>query len=719
MTTIQDNKNSKKTMRGAFHMASLKNLFVIGLLSIAQSVYAVNMTDVEFSSLPGGKVELKFFFDGQAPDPKVYTIESPARIALDLNQVSSKLKDKKHTLDLGNAQSVMVLESGERTRVIVNLLELTRYETKIDGNQMVVLVGNDGVRDYLKEAPAELEQATKNEAESAIANVDFRRGEKGEGRLVIDLTNPNIDVDSRVEGKLIKLTLKNTSIPEKLRLRYDVSDFATPVQIIKATEKDGNTLIDIEPTGEYDYLAYQAENQYVLTVKPLTKREIEAKKKEFAYVGDRLSLNFQDIDVRAVLQLIADFTDLNLVASDTVGGKITLRLQNVPWDQALDLILKTKGLDKRQEGNVLLVAPAAEIAKREQQEIQTNKQIEELAPLQTEFIRVRYAKASDIFALLNGGGSSGNTDEPGSESSAALLSSRATVVVDERTNSLLVTETAAKLDDLRQLINLIDVPIRQVMIEARIVSATTDASEKMGIQWGVHNQNSLDGGSKRVFTSGGQDSFIQYANNVATGSTDEIPFNNMVDLGVADQGATNINIGFLSSSRILDLQLSAIESSGKGEVVSQPKIITGDKQNAIIKSGQEIAYQESAANGGTTTAFKDAALILDVTPSITPDDRVIMDLKITQDSIAGFAPGTRAPIIDTTEIETQVLVNNGETVVLGGIFQVEEIEGVTKTPFLGDIPYLGRLFRRTDVSSTKTEILLFITPRILADSLVE
>lgn len=714
------NKKTKKVMRGAFQMATLKHLFW-AILFFAYSVSAssaVNMTDVEFNSLPGGKVEMKFMFDGQAPDPKVYTIESPARIALDLNETSSKLKQKKHTLDLGNAQSVMVLESGGRTRVIVNLVELTRYEAKAEGNALVVTVGNDGVRDYLKEAPRQLEQEVTAVAESAIKSIDFRRGEKGEGRLIVELSNPNIDVDTGVEGKSIKLNFLKTALPDNLRLRYDVSDFATPVQWVKATEKGNSAQIEVQPTGEYDYLAYQAENTYVLTVKPLTLQEIEAKKREFAYVGDRLSLNFQDIDVRAVLQLIADFTDLNLVASDTVSGKITLRLQNVPWDQALDLILKTKGLDKRQEGNVLLVAPAAEIAQREQQEIKTNKQIEELAPLQTEFIRVRYAKAADLFSLLQGDGSTGNKNEPGADSSGSLLSSRATVVVDERTNSLLVTETAAKLEELRQLINLIDVPIRQVMIEARIVSATTDVSEKIGVAWGGASINTSGGGSaaggETFVTSASQDTFMDVANG-----TSPVTLGRVVDLGVGDFGATNVNIGFIANNRLLDLQLSAIESSGSGEVVSQPKIITGDKQNAVIKSGQEVAYQESAANGGTTTAFKDAVLELDVTPSITPDDRVIMDIKITQDSIAGFAPGTRAPILDTTEVETQVLVNNGETVVLGGIFQTEEITGVTKTPFLGDIPYLGRLFKRTEVSNQKTEILLFITPRILADTLVE
>lgn len=706
-------KNNKKRVEllGANTMKGLKHLLFIGACIMQSAAWAVSITDVEFNSLPGGQVEMKFDFDGQVPDPKVYTIESPARIALDLEGVTSSLKQKKHTLDLGNAQSVMVLESGDRTRVIINLLELTKYESEVVGNQLLVKVGNDGVRDFLKASNSELDESIQQNNISAVDSIDFRRGEKGEGRLLIKLSNPNVDIDSRVEGESIFLSFAETAMPEKLQLRYDVSDFATPVQWVKATEKNGVAQLEIRPNGEYDFLAYQAENNYVLTVKPLTREELEAKRKEFAYVGDRLSLNFQNIEVRAVLQLIADFTDLNLVASDSVNGRITLRLQNVPWDQALDIILKTKGLDKRQDGNVLLVAPAVEIAAREKQEIESNRQIEELAPLQTEFIRVRYAKASSIFDLLQG---QGGDDDSGAESSGKVLSPRASVIVDERTNSLLLTETAGKLEEIRRLINLIDVPIRQVSIEARIVIATSDQTEKLGIEWGGFNNN-VSGGDQTI-ASGGYQTFEDIGN-----ARTPVSYNNVVDLGVTDVGATHFNIGFITNSgnRLLDLELSAIESSGNGEVVSQPKIITGDKQNAIIKSGQEVAYQESAANGGTTTAFKDAALILDVTPSITPDDRVIMDIKITQDSISGFAPGTNAPILDTTELETQVLVGNGESVVLGGVFQTEEVEAVTKTPFLGDIPYIGALFRRTDYREAKTEILVFITPRILADTLVE
>ena len=688
-------------------MAKIFHTLLLATVAFAWPAWAsVSINDVQFSALPGGQVELQFLFDGQPPEPQVYAIEAPARIALDLADTTSSLKQRRHTLDMGNAQSVMVVESGGRTRIVVNLLELTQHEMRVDGNRLVMVVGGEGVSDYLKQTTVQLEQTVSDKRVSTINSVDFRRGESGEGRLVIDLSNPNIDIDSRIEGRRIRLSFLDTELPENLQLNYDVSDFATPVQSFKASQGERGAVLEVLPTGQYDYLAYQTDNTYVLTIKPLTEQEAEAKKKEFEFVGDKLSLNFQDIEVRAVLQLIADFTDLNLVASDTVNGKITLRLQNVPWDQALDLILKTKGLDKRLEGNVLLVAPAAEIARREQQQIQSNKQQEDLAPLQTEFLRIRYAVASDIFSLLQGKGGGG------AEASGSLLSSRATVVVDERTNSLLVTETAAKLEEIRKLINLIDVPVRQVMIEARIVNANATDARKLGVAWGASGWSVGNDGS--LSTVGNSQDVP-----IAIGNGTTIPHGNIVDLGVSDFGATQLNLGFISANgrRLIDLQLSAIESSGRGEVVTQPKVITGDKQEAMIKNGTQIPYQESSPNGASTTAFEDAALELTVTPSITPDDRIIMELNISQDSVGTVYNGV--PSIDTTEIQTNVLVANGETVVLGGIFQTTEAEAVVKTPFLGDIPYLGRLFRRTEKSYQKTEILIFITPRILSDTLVQ
>lgn len=724
------------SIRGAVQLKPLqivRTLSVVLFALCGSLAFGTNLTDVEFSSQPGGRFEVRLDFDGVPPEPKGYNIEKPARIALDFVGVSSKLSQKKFPLSYGNASSAVVLESGGRTRMILNLVELAPYKTRLEGNSMYIDVGDSGVKEYLKptkENPV-LSGMTGKDALSAtgnqIAAVDFKRGDQGEGRLIINLDNPKAGINVFVEGGYIKVDFDGVSLPENLQRRYDVSDFATPVQSVEAQPSQNGALFSLKASGDYDYLAYQADNEYVVSVKPLTPEELETKKKEFAYVGDKLSLNFQDIDVRAVLQLIADFTSLNLVASDTVSGKITLRLQNVPWDQALDLVLKTKGLDKRQNGNVLMVAPAAEIAERERQEIENNKQIEELAPLQTEYIRVRYADAKDLYKLFEGGSSG----DGGEVSTSSLLSSRGSVIVDERTNSLLVTETAQKLEEFRRVIRLLDVPVRQVLVEARIVIANSSFDEELGVEWGVADIGEVNGGNP-LFFGGNTNSVIESKNSLAQFLIDQlngdpqsepvlIPDALNVDLGVANPTGS-IAVGYVGGDVHLNMELSALESQGRGEIVSQPKVITGDKQEAIIKSGSEVPYQESSANGETTISFKEAVLKLQVTPSITPDDRIIMKLDINQDSIGDLVPsgnGGTVPTIDTTALTTQVLVGNGETVVLGGVFRTVDVQSKSKVPVLGDIPYIGRLFSSTSVTQEKTETLIFITPRILADTLID
>ncbi len=711
---------------------------VLCALMVNVASAAVNLTDVEFSSQPGGRFEVRLDFDDIPPEPKGYNIEKPARIALDLDGVSSQLQQKKFPLSYGNANSAVILEAGGRTRMILNLVQLAPYQTRIEGNSLYVEVGDSGVRDYLKptkENPAlsavtQEKSLSSSSAGNEIVAVDFKRGDEGEGRLVINLANPKVGINVFVEGGFIKVDFDQISLPERLQRRYDVSDFATPVQSVEALPSEDGALFSLKATGDYDYLAYQTDNEYVVSVKPLTPEELELKKKEFAYVGEKLSLNFQDIEVRAVLQLIADFTSLNLVASDTVDGRITLRLQNVPWDQALDLVLKTKGLDKRQNGNVLMVAPAEEIAERERQEIENNKQIEELAPLQTEYIRIRYANARDMYKLFGNGGGSGGAG--GEVSTASMLSARGSVIVDERTNSLLVTETAQKLEDFRRVVRLLDVPVRQVLVEARIVIANSSFDEELGVQWGVAGINAVNSGDDLLFFGGNTNSVIDSINSVAQARLDIQQGNDIsepilipdalnVDLGVANPTGS-MAVGFVNDDVQLQMELNALESQGRGEIVSQPKVITGDKQEAIIKSGSEVPYQESSANGETTISFKEAVLKLQVTPSITPDDRIIMTLAINQDSIGDLVPsgnGGTVPTIDTTELTTQVLVGNGETVVLGGVFRTVDVESESKVPVLGDIPYLGRLFTNTSVTQEKTETLIFITPRILADTLID
>jgi len=686
------------------------------LLSLLASAVQAQptITDIEFSSRPGSKFEIRLDFDGTPPDMKAYTIEKPARIAIDFPGAKSGLERKRYSLPYGNATGVVVLESGDRTRMVVNLVKVVPYETRVEGNSLYLEVGQEGAAEYVKQTDDPNRLKTQvvpvNEVNSEISDLQFQRTADGEGRLTLELTNPSVDVNVYSEAGDIKVQFVDTTVPERLMRRYDVTDFATPVTSVDVNTTERGATLSLKTTGDFDYLAYQTDNKYVLSIKPLSKAEMEERRNEFVYVGDRISLNFQDIEVRAVLQLIADFTELNLVASDTVSGRITLRLQNVPWDQALELVLKTKGLDKRQIGNVLMVAPAAEIAERERQQIEANKQIAELAPLRSEFVRIRYANAANIVSLF----------ESGSEEGGTLISGRGSVVVEPRTNSLIITETAVKLAEIRALIELVDIPIRQVMIEARIVIAQSDATKNLGIEWGGGYLN-VD--NDRITSVSGNTANVVGLNQSAingTPPTVDYPGALLVDLGVTRN--SGFAIGFTSGDLFLTAELSALEAAGEGEVVSQPKVITGDKQQASIKSGTEIPYQESSASGETTTSFKEAVLALDVTPNITPDDRIMLQLQVNQDSVGELVPsgqGGFIPSIDTTQLNTQVLVGNGETVVLGGVFKTEDIESVNKVPFFGDLPYIGAFFRNESMSHKKTETLIFITPRILAETLLD
>ncbi len=674
--------------------------------------------DLSFTSRSGGKFEIRVDFDEVPEGYKGYTVEKPARIALDFPGTQSALDRRRFSLPYGNATAVMLVEAGERTRMVVNLVKLVPYETRVQGNSLFVIVGEGGESDYVRPGSDPNALISKVErvldVEAMIDDLQFQRTPDGEGRLILTLTEPDVDVNVFSEAGDIKVQFKDTSVPERLLRRFDVTDFATPVYSVDVNTTELGAVLTLKTAKDFDYLAYQTDNQYVLSVKALTPEEVEDRRNEFAYVGDRISLNFQDIEVRAVLQLIADFTELNLVASDTVAGRITLRLQNVPWDQALELVLKTRGLDKRQIGNVVMVAPADEIAERERQQIEANKQIAELAPLSTEFIRIRYAKADEIVDLFSAG----------SEDGGSLISARGSVIVDPRTNSLIVTETSAKLAEIRNLIDLVDIPIRQVMIEARIVIAQSNLDEQLGIKWGGgYTNNDFDGKGNALTISGDTENVTSLNQSIIDGLPSAVSYPGalLVDLGVAEPSGS-FAVGFTSRDVFLTAELSALEAVGKGEVVSQPKVITGDKQKASIKSGTEVPYQESSAGGATATQFKEAVLQLDVTPNITPDDRILLDLVINQDSIGDLVPsggGGSIPTIDTTELTTQVLVGNGETIVLGGVFRTEDLEKVSKVPVLGDLPIMGQFFKSTSTSRTKTETLIFITPRILADSLLD
>lgn len=704
------------------------------LLGASSHAWAqVLLEDISFATLPGDRFEVQMSFSGTPPSPEGYTIENPARIVLDLPGVESALEQKKHALSFENARSAVVLGTSDRTRLIINMLAMTPYETSTEGNVLKVIVGGEDGSSVIQKKSTYVEATTTAEdrssrAEYSIKSIDFDRGEQGEGLVSIELSDPSVSVDVSQVGKSIKLSFFRTALPESLNRRLDVIDFATPVKEIDTSHDGSTTTVMVDSIGEYDYMAYQTDSHYVVSVKHLTAAEQEEKQNKFAYVGEKLSLNFQDIEVRSVLQLIADFTELNLVASDTVSGSITLRLENVPWDQALAIVLKAKGLDKRQEGNVLMVAPAAEIAERERLQVEANKQLQELAPLRTEFIRIKYADAKELFELFDvEEGEGGGDDRTATDS---ILSERGSAIVDERTNTVILTDTEDKILEFMRLIEQIDIPIRQVLIEARIVIANTDFRKEIGARMGLQGARSPGddafgfSGSLEGF-DGKNDPIGIFNRSIPT----QQPFTpgegtilvNDSTLGV-DLGVTNPNgsfaIEFLTGNTFLDLELSALENEGSGEIVSQPKVLTGDKQKAVIKTGTEIPYEESTSSGATSIEFKEAVLKLEVTPQITPDGRIVMDLVIAQDSVGDLLP-TGEPVIDVTEVQTQAIVGDGQTLVLGGLFQMETVDQVEKVPLLGDIPYLGRLFRHDIDNIEKREILIFITPKIISEALLD
>jgi type IV pilus assembly protein PilQ len=731
---------------------------------------ATQVTDIEFASLQGDQFEIRLQFSEQPPQANAYEIGNPARLVVDFPGVESSLPQKKYALGFENANEAVIISDGSRTRLIVNLNQSIPFEIDSENNSVTVRAGagtksilsaqsnslsEDGSQ--LVRAPvssAQISSAT-NIADAgqfkrnalAVTDVDFRRSEDGSGSIVIGLSQPSVNVDINRSNHQIQLSFYQTELPDQSDRRLDVVDFATPVKTIDSKQVGTTTTVTIDASGQYDYLAYQADGQYVVNIKPLTDAEVEEQSRKFAFNGERLTLDFQDIEVRSVLQIIAEFTSLNLVASDTVTGNITLWLDDVPWDQALEIILKAKGLDKRQEGNVLMVAPAAEIAEQERLQVEANKQLQELAPLETTFVRIKYADAAEIFELFTASrGDEGQSSSGGREGNATttILSERGSAIVDERTNTIILTDTEDKINAFKRLIDEIDVPIKQVLIEARIVIANTDFKKELGVTWGLAGIEKLTGGTigspfgdktlgfsgrrsgltpgagvKETFTYSADeietddDGITTYTRNYDIGLGDSLA----VDLGV-DNPTGSFSLGYLTDNFLIDLELSALESDGFGEIVSQPKVLTGDKQQAVIKSGTEIAYQKATSSGATSIEFKEAVLQLEVTPQITPDNRIIMDLLVSQDSVGAFTP-TGEPSIDITQIETQALVGNGQTLVLGGIFQTEEVNGTDKVPLLGDLPFLGKLFRNDLRNIEKREILIFITPKIIDDNLLD
>jgi type IV pilus assembly protein PilQ len=702
-----------KTMNHAFRQFSM-GAVAIAIMQVASA--QVSMTNIVPISLADQGTEIRVMFNGLPPQPQAYQLEQPARLILDFDKAQQSLKQTSIPVATSEASSIEVAADDQRSRVIVNLKDAGAFTTRVEGNTFVLKINS--VRPSATNAPTVARQP-----QQGVSNIGFQRGKDGEGLVVIDLLGGNTPVDVQQQGSKIVVRTMGNKIPAHLARRLNTNDFATPVASVDAYNDKGNGVIIIQSAGSYEYMAYQAENKLTISLKRPEDKS-PAKAKAQTYTGNKISLDFQDIEVRRVLQLLADFTGINMVAADTVQGNITLRLKDVPWDQALDIVLKTKNLDKRRNGNVIWIAPVSELIKAEEEEAKAIAQSVKLAPLQTEYIRLSYAKAADIQKLITQGkNSSNNSNSSGMANNDTLvdglLSPRGTVSTDPRTNTVIINDTSQKIDQIRKMVDLLDVSVKQVMIEARIVSASTDFSKEMGVKWGVlsqgitNNRNLLVGGSDTTLWNLREpDDDGKY--------TIERPDNLNVDLGAVTPGASRIAFGLISlSDFMLDLELSAVQADGYGEVISTPKVMTADKQSAKIEAGTQIPYASSLGAGATVvpkTEFINATLSLDVTPSITPEGKVMMKLNITKDS-PGPATPTGQLTINKNAIDTNVLVDNGETVVLGGIFEETSNNSQTKVPFLGDLPYVGKLFRRDSKTENKRELLIFVTPRIVNDTL--
>jgi type IV pilus assembly protein PilQ len=718
-----------KPMIGTKYRRSVTQLAAIALGSIlmicgitANAQEGNRLQDIQVQSLPGQRVELKLILSGTAPEPLAFTIENPARIALDLPETTLGLSSRRRDVNIGPLDTVLAAEANGRTRVVLNLDSMVAYDTRRSGNTIFVTLGADAgdtevSTQFAGAAPA-AGQSTYASGGRSINSVDFRRTEGGGGRVMVNLSEPSTAVDIREEGGRVVAIFKDTSLPPELMRRLDVTDFATPVTTVDTLKTNFDTRIVISAEGKYEQLAYQSDNEFAIEINPVAA-DVAATSDLFSetkeYSGQRLTLNFQDIETRAVLQLLAETSGSNIVVSDTVQGNVTLRLRNVPWDQALDIVMTTKGLDMRQNGNVIIVAPAEEIAARETADLEAKQAITELEPLYSEFLQVNYAKAADLATLMGGG-----------EGKNSLLSERGSVAIDDRTNTLLVHDTAERLQNIRRLVATLDIPIRQVLIESRIVVVNDDFSRELGVRFGAtaYAENSTDGATVISGTGGGTDTMINsIIDNLGTSGTIfpiELPqltdrYNVNVPIG---NPAGRFSLAVLETEYLVDLELTALQAEGRGEIVSTPRVITANQKEARIEQGVEIPYQESASSGATTTQFKKAVLSLTVTPQITPDNNIIMDLLVSKDNVGELTPsatGGFVPSIDTRSVETQVLVRDGQTVVLGGIYETERRETVNKVPYLGDIPGLGVLFRSKSNVANKAELLIFVTPRILTE----
>jgi len=715
-------------------------LSMLCLFTVVTTANAANaIKDIKFSSLQGNRVQISLELTEQAVAPLSFTIDNPARIAFDFPDTGSQLPKRSQPIGIGNAQSVTAISTRTKTRVILNVTEVVPFNVTTQGKNVLITLDSEATGNAFAAAPAAAASTAPGQPRFSdnprgIENIDFRRGEEGEGRVVIKLTEANIPMDISEEFGKVVVKFLGIDLPDELRQTLDVLDFATPVKSVSSYEEDDSVRVEIEPiNSDYEHVAYQANNIFTIELKAISKEELEEVKKEkFGYTGERLSLNFQDIPVRAVLQLIADFTSLNVVVSDSVDGNLTLRLKNVPWDQALDIILKAKGLSKRESGTVMMIAPSEEIAAQEKIDLEAQQSITELAPIRSAFFTINFAKVGELAGLFqsesSGGGDAGALGGEGGAPArtTGILSPRGSVIIDERTNTLIVKDTEEVISEIRRTLKKLDIPIRQVMISSRIVIASDEFTKELGARFGATSASAnSDGFGATTGTFRGADVITRNSlDNIAAGGTPE-PFvyptgdlNSLdrlnVNLGV-DSPAGSLAFAVLAGSSLIDLEISALQAENNGEIISSPRVVTADRQEARIEQGVEIPYLSASSSGATQVEFKKAVLSIEVTPQITPDDRVIMDLSVNNDTVGEIFNGI--PSIDTREVSTQVLVNNGDTVVLGGIYEQITRDEVDKVPFLGDLPLIGYFFKHTLESDERRELLIFVTPKILKDAL--
>lgn len=665
------------------------------------------ITGIDYTVQQGGKVVVKVGLKQALQSPPAgFTINNPPRIALDFVNTVNQWGKNSLSINEGALRSINVAQSSGRTRLVLNLSRTSAYETRMDGNNYIITVQGGPASAVIANNTAQFAES-KDASTHSLRDVDFRRGKNGEGRIIVDLSDTTTGIDIRQQGKFLAIDFINTAVPRNLERRLDVTDYGTPVLNVDTFAQGSNARILIEPKGEWEHSAYQSDKKFIVDIKQIVEdpsKSLRAKK----YSGDKLSLNFQNVEVRAVLQVIADFTGLNIITSDTVTGNLTLRLKDVPWDQALDIILQSKGLSMRKNGSVVWIAPSDELATKEKLELESKQQILDLEPVTTETFRLRFQRAENFVKILN-------------DEKQRILSKRGSAVIDARTNTLFIQDTPSKMDEIRKLISQVDIPVKQVLIESRIVEATDSFSKNLGIRLGLHDTSGNGynvSGNTRV-TVGGQIEDVGYH----TGQAADVPtFNNQaLNVNLAAGAIGGFNPGALSFvlfnhglGRFLNLELSALQADGRGKIISNPRVVTADQSEATIEQGTEIPYS-TVSQAGTNVQFKKASLSLKVKPQITPDDNVIMDLKVNKDS---RGTDTQAgPAIDTKQITTQVLVENGGTVVIGGIYTQDERTTVTKVPGFGDLPLIGALFKNTQNRDDKTELLIFVTPRILKDTL--